>query len=227
MNNTENYRKRPSEFLWNNRLLWTVILFVIAALLSMAKPVVLSDGGAVTYFSLFFLWLITFFFGPKYGLAISIIFGFAKFFVTYITGEYINYAPGALILEYPVACGVFALGGLLKIKDKAELRIASLNYTGFQKGHITTENVKLRLGYLIGVAGMGVCYIISAVLFYPPDREGFIPNLLYCIKYDMSYLLIEAAMTLLILCIPRVTDAVFFLKHVAVTKPEDPTLKYF
>ena len=200
----------------NNRLLWTAGLLLVAALLSAAKPVVLPDGGAVTYFSLLFLWLVTFFFGPKWGAGAGVVFGFVKLFVTWATGETVNWAVGAIILEYPVACAVFALGWL------AVGRRAHVGDDG-----IVRDGFGLRVGYLIGVAAMGVCYVISAVLFYPPDVAGFFPNLLYCIKYDFSYLLIEAAVTLVLLCIPPVLDAIHYLRHVATSPVEDPTLKGF
>ena len=218
------YRRNASDVFWGNTWLWTAILLVIATLLSIAKPVVLPDGGAVTYFSLLFLWLITFFFGPKHGLAVGIVFGFLKLWVTYATGEFVNFAPGALVLEYPLACGLFALGGLVREPDRDPYGAAAASDAG---RIITREPVKLRCGYLVGVLAMGVCYVVSAVLFYPPDVEGFIGNLLYCIMYDFSYLIIEAALTMLVLCIPPVTRAIYYLKHVATTHRGDPTLVSF
>ena len=211
--------KSANALLWGNKWLWTVILLAFAALLSMAKPVVLPDGGAVTYFSLFFLWLVTFFFGPKHGALCSVLFGFVKFYVTYATGEYVNFALGALILEYPLACGMFALGGFVQERKKP----AAMGGSEL----IAREPMKLRVGYLVGVLGMGVCYVISAMLFYPPDVEGFFGNLMYCIMYDFSYLIIEAVLTMIVLCIPAVPRAVYYLKHVATTPYADPTLRSF
>ena len=210
------WKHASSARLRNSRLLWTVGLLAIAAVLSAAKPVVLPDGGAVTYFSLLFLWLATFFFGPKWGLGAGLVFGFVKLFVTYITGETVNWAVGAIILEYPVACAVFALGAV------ALGRRARTDADG-----ITRDGFGLRVGYLIGVVGMGICYVVSAVLFYPPDVAGFFPNLLYCIKYDFSYLTIEAVVTLALLCIPPVLDAIHYLRHLATVPVEDPTLRGF
>ena len=217
------YRRRPLDFAWNNKWLWTAVFFVMATILSAAKPVVLHDGGAVTYFSLLFLWLVTFTYGTKHGILVGLVFGFAKFAVTYLTGEYLNYEPRAIVLEYPLACAAVALGGL--ISPKVDVRKGDKAHRSTDS--IRREPVKLRVGYLLGVFAMGVCYVISAVLFYPPDRVGFLPNLLYCIEYDMSYLLIEALLTLLLLCIPQVVDAIYYVKHVATTRRGDPTLDSF
>lgn len=208
------YRRARSDKYWNNRIFWTVVLMVIAGLLSAAKPVVLPDGGAVTYFSLLFLWLLTFFFGPRYGFVAGALFGFVKLGVTIVTGEYVNYEIGAIILEYPIACGAFALGGL------------ALRKTG--DGGVIPRDVRgLRLGYIIGVLAMGVCYIISAFLFYPPMQPEFLANVVDTIIYDMSYLLIEAAITMILLLIPQVLDVIFYLKHVATHDRSDPTLRSF
>lgn len=220
------YRRGATDALWGNTWLWTAILVAVATLLSVAKPVVLPDGGAVTYFSLFFLWLVTFFYGPAHGAAVGVLFGFLKLWVTYATGEYVNFAPGALVLEYPLACAAFALGGFVhaRAREAWERDAASGGPAG---DVIAREPFELRVGYLVGVAAMGVLYVVSAVLFYPPDVEGFFGNLMYCIMYDFSYLLIEASMTLLVLCIPPVANAVYYLKHVATTKKADPTLVSF
>lgn len=207
---------------WNNKALWTTLLFVASMLLTAVKIVVLPQGGAITYFSLFVLWLITFFFGFRHGLIVSVLFGFAKLLVTYLTGEYINYIPMALFLEYPCACGIFCIGGLLK-EPSGERNSISLQ----QDKKITAEPFRLRVGYLLGVLGQCIFYVTSAVLFYPPDRDGFWANLRFCIVYDGSYLLIEALLTMLLLCFTPVTDAIYYLKYVATHDLEDPTLKHF
>lgn len=214
------HRIRRADRLWGNRLLWTLVLLALFALLSAAKPVVLHDGGAVTYFSLLFLWLVSYFFGPRYGAACGAVFGLVRLGVTWATGEYVNFAPGALVLEYPIACAAFALGCLVKPSPEEEA-----GAEGFSS-HVGKAR-RLRMGYLLGVLAMGVCYVVSAVAFYPPDREGFLANLLFCIAYDMSYLIVEALITLAVLAIPQVVDAISFIRTVATTKRSDPTLLHF
>lgn len=211
------YCVRPFDRLRGNRLFWTVVLLGMAALLSTIRPVVLPDGGSVTYFSLLFLWLVTFFYGPRYGFVAGMAFGLVKLLVTYATGEFINYAPGALVLEYPVAYGAFALGGLV---------LGRARVTRDEDG-VERDGFGLRVGYLVGVLCLGACYVLSANLFYPPDRVGFLANLLFTVAYDMSYLLIEAALTLILLCLPPVLQAICYLRYVATVKRSDPTLRSF
>lgn len=205
----------------NQRWLWTLILLGMFVLLSAVKLVVLPQGGSVTYLSLLILWLVPFFFGFRYGLLWTVLFGLTKLGVNYITGEYINYHPLALLLEYPLGCGVFCLGCLLKRKEGT-----CVNNFEKEDREEEFERFKLRMGYAIGVFGQFVLYVISAVCFYPPDRVGFWNNLLFCILYDGSYLLTEGAVTLLFLCVPSVQDAICYLKHVATDK-EDDSLDFF
>ena len=205
---------------WNRRWIWTLIFGVLFMVLSCVKIVVLPQGGSVTYLSLLFLWLITYFFGFRYGLIWSILLGFVRLGLNYLTGEFINYDPFALLLEYPLGFSVFALGGLLK-EPKSDTSVGSL-------GRFRAEPFKLKMGYAIGVLGQLVLYVISAVCFYPPDREGFWNNLLFCILYDGSYLMVEGVMTLLFLCVPPVHEAIYYLKDIATCREEeDDTLRYF
>ena len=199
------------------RLLWTISLILISMLLSAAKVVVLPQGGAVTYFSLLVLWLIPFFFGFRYGVIACVLFGFAKLAITIITNEYVNYNIIALILEYPLACGSFALGSLIKEPAKSD------------SGIIIEEPFRLKAGYIIGITGALFFYVVSAVLFYPADRAGFLNNLIYCILYDASYLLFEGIITCILLFIPAVSKSIYYLKHVATLddSEHDDTLEYF
>ncbi len=214
-------KMKSKKGIWNNRILWCAILFALAVLTSFIKVLVLPQGGCITYFSLLLLWLISFVAGPRYGLVFSVIFGFVRLGITYLTGEYVNPGLGAIILEYPLAHGVFCLGAFLKEPVRQDVLTIDENE------EIAVESWKLKMGYLIGVLGMLVCYVISAMCFYPPDREGFWANLFYSIGYDGSYLLVEAGFSFLILCIPKVREAIYYIKYVANHTDDDDTLECF
>ena len=98
---------------------------------------------------------------------------------------------------------------------------------GEEDDDVRGDVLVLRVGYLVGVLAMGVCYVVSALLFYPPEAEGLLPNLLACVAYDMSYLLIEAVLTELLLLLPPMLDAILYLRFVATTEKGDPTLRSF
>ena len=212
---------KKAKGIWNNKPFWCILIFGLAVLCSSIKVLVLPQGGSLTYFGLLILWLMTFIYGPRYGLIASVIFGFVRLGITYLTGEYINPNIWSIILEYPMAHGLFCLGGFLSEPGKkTDLTIA-------ENEAIQVEPYKLRMGYVIGVAAMLVCYVISAELFYPPYREGFWNNLIYNIIYDSSYLLIEGFFSVLLLCIPQVTQAIYYVKYVATHIDEDDTLECF
>lgn len=211
------FRTTRVDRLRGRRLLWTVMLLAVATVLSAIKPVVLPDGGSVTYFSLLFLWLVTFFYGPRWGVCAGFVFGFLKLAVTYVTGEFVNFDLGALALEYPIGCAAVALGSL--VVDRAGVSRGD--------GNVVRDGFGLRVGYLLGVLSLGVCYVLAANLFYAPDRPSLLGNLLFTIGYDMSYLLVEAGLTILVLCIPAVANGIYYLRYLATVPLSDPTLRSF
>lgn len=162
--------------------------------------------------------------------------------------------PTVFILEYLIACTGFCLGGLLisnlrcyrYIKEVKNARAAKtpaaidkyknkMRKTDRLKlnisGDISRENTLSGLicGYLIGVIVMFVCYVLAAPYYdsYPAGVTSQYAKLLYDIKYDGSYLLVEAATTVLVLLIPPVRDIIFRLKHIANNPKADPTVDSF
>ena len=218
---------------WNRRYLWTAILGVVFFLLSMAKVVVLPQGGALTYFSMLALWLAFFFLdtpGRKHpfleNLIVALIFGGLRFLATWLTGEYIEMHPVCILLEYPVACGAFALGQL--VREPKEPLIPRLRRGQYVLGEpIPDEPWSLRGGYLVGVFCMFVIYVISAMLFYDWEYPTFFGNLAYSMLYDGSYLGIEAGVSLIVLAVPQVANAFYYLKYISCHEKPDPTLISF
>ncbi|MBQ9333745.1 MAG: hypothetical protein IJS12_05375 [Lachnospiraceae bacterium] len=162
--------------------------------------------------------------------------------------------PTVFILEYLVACTGFCLGGLLISNIRCHRYIAEVKAARATRepaiidgygnrlrkcdrmklnisGDITRENSAsgLIFGYLIGVAVMFVCYVLAAPYYdsYPAGVTSKYARLLYDIKYDGSYLLVEAVTTVLVLLIPPVRDIIFRLKHIANNPKTDPTVDSF
>ncbi len=162
--------------------------------------------------------------------------------------------PTVFILEYLIACTGFCLGGLLisnmrcqryisevkAARAKRAPAITDMNNNKLRKcdrlkinisGDISRENTTsgLILGYLTGVFVMFVCYVAAAPYYdsYPAGVTSAYAKLIYDIKYDGSYLLVEAATTVLVLAIPPVRDTIFRLKHIANNPKTDPTVDSF
>jgi thiamine transporter len=95
--------------------------------------------------------------------------------------------PLQMLLDYPIAFGAMGLAGLAK--------------------------KSLTKGYLIGISGRFVCAVISGIIFfgaYAP--EGF-NTILYSLWYNISYISIEAVITIIIINIKPVKNALERLKN--------------
>ncbi len=237
--------------MYNNKMLWCILLLLLATLLSLLPVLVLKDGGSWTFFSLLPLWLISYFFGFRTGLVMSFAFSICKLAVTYITEEGMLLTPKTFLLEYMIACTCFCLGAILipsnRRCEKYIDTIAGMRDNKAERdkradgaepklptqivGDVSSENSSsgLILGYLCGVAVMFICYILAAPEYnsYPADTIAPLDRLIYDIKYDGSYLLAEAATTVLLLAIPKVREVIFACKHIANNVREDPSIDSF
>jgi thiamine transporter len=100
--------------------------------------------------------------------------------------------PVQLFLDYPIAFGCLGLSGVF---SKSKYGIIK--------------------GYLLGVFGRYVCHILTGVIFFYMYAGEQTP-LIYSIIYNGSYIVPEAAVTIIILCIPVVRNALGEVKRMAV-----------
>lgn len=235
---------------YNSKPAWCVILVLLATVLGFFPILILKDGGSWTMFSLLPLWLITYFYGFTTGMLVSFMFSVLKVVTTYMTEGAVIIGPEVYLLEYVVACTGFSLGGLLPQNLKCSRYIRTLEKLRENKrisdadpdrkyppvptqiiGDIDRENNTFGLiaGYLIGVFVMFVCYVIAAPYYeaYPAYAVTAADRLIYDIKYDGSYLLGEAGMTVLVLAIPKVREVIFKCKHMANNPWENPSVHSF
>ena len=268
-------------------VLWSILLMLVAFVLSLFPILTLEDGGSWTFFSLLPLWLISYFFGFRRGLLYSLAFAIPKLVATSMT-EFSPYEINApygcilliIILEYFAACGAFSLGALLP-KNRAaqdyirrnralreqdrkyrestktrrgeledllsseaaaddEIKAAASEYISLTPpqnaavaADIDKENDKFGLiaGYLIGVFGMMVFYVVAAFIYpaeYLPASDMSIwDQLVYNVKYDGSYLLVEALCTVILLEIRPIREIIYRLKHMANNPEEKPQVHSF
>lgn len=219
LGSTISQHKKTHFSFWNNKWLWTVILMAVALFLSAFRILDFTEGGSITFMGLFVLWLYTFFYGWKSGLAFSLVFGVLRFLIAEPTGEFLfigvpeKYKLFVTVLEFPIAYGVFFAGGLLpqNSKRRRDENIFQID-----------ENARgLIYGYLLGVFLQYVVYVIAAILFYDAKGRGLAENIWYCIRYDAFGLIFEAVLTCLVLLMPEVRKSIFYLKFVATHKEEN------
>ena len=156
----------------------------LAIVTSYIKLFQLPMGGSVTLFSMFFVTLIGYWYGPTVGLMAGVAYGLLQM----ILDPYIVSIPQMLI-DYPFAFGALGLAGFFSEKKNGMI-----------------------IGYIVSVLGRFVFSVLSGVIFfgmYAP--EGMSP-LVYAIVYNGSYLATEAAITIILLCVPAVKKALATVK---------------
>lgn len=171
------------------QLVFSALSIALATTMSFLKLFDMPMGGSVTLFSMLFITLIGYWYGPKIGIVTAVAYGFLQL----ILDPYILSIP-QLFVDYIFAFGALGLSGFFS----------------------RTKN-GLILGYLAGVLGRFVFAVLSGVIFFASSAEGTgMTPLVYSIAYNGSYLAAEAAITLILLCLPPVRAAIAQVKRIAV-----------
>lgn len=152
----------------------------LAMVTSFIKFVSLPYGGSITLFSMLFITLTGYFFGWKSGIMTGIAYGILSF----IVNPYI-YAPAQLLLDYPLAFGALGLSGIFRNRRHG-----------------------LVLGYSFGVAMRYMFHVISGYIFFAAYAPDNLNPVIYTLGYNLTYILPEMILTILILCIPSVHKSI-------------------
>lgn len=188
---------------WNNKLFWIPLLVVLSLYLSYQKPIMLANGGEVTFLSMFFLYLVGYFYGGGWGVLAAVIFAGAKYALDFPDLDNLV----AELYDYIIGYGLLGIGGFF-VKRKNEK--ASLLDGAFSK------NKDLIYGFTIAAFARFVESSINAVVFYYDSSMSFWENLWTgSIVYSFGYVGVEWLITLGILCVPIVREATCYLKYVA------------
>ncbi len=138
----------------------------------------MPQGGSITAFSMFAIFLVSYLFGPRQGILAGMAFGLLDL----ILNPYVIH-PIQILLDYPLAFGAIGIGGLLRNK---------------KNGMIT--------GYLLGVVGRYLVVVLSGIIFWGMyAAEGF-NAVSWSFFYNMTYILPEVIATIAILMIPQVRN---------------------
>lgn len=160
---------------------------VVAAVIKLPS---LPNGGSVTLFSMLLVTLVGYWYGPAVGILAATAFGILQF----ITGPYVVH-PLQVILDYPLAFGALGCSGFFSGKKNGLLK-----------------------GYLAGVFGRFFFASVSGIFFYTvyvPDLRENMLAIWAGLVYNMTYIVPEAAITLILLCIPSVQNALAKIKEMA------------
>lgn len=161
------------------KLVFSATGIALALVTSYIKVWEMPMGGSVTLLSMLFICLIGYWFGPKYGLLAGAAFGLLQFIIE----PYMLSLPQVL-LDYPLAFGALGLSGFFRNRKWG-----------------------LQIGYIAGVLGRFICSTLSGVVFFASYAPEGMNPWVYSSLYQITYLGTEAILTLIIISLPPVTNA--------------------
>lgn len=150
----------------------------------------LPNGGSVTLFSMLLVTLVGYWYGPVVGITAAVAFGILQF----ITGPYVVH-PVQVVIDYPLAFGALGCSGFFSNKKNGLLK-----------------------GYLAGVFGRFFFASVSGLIFYTVYVDAFSENMVAIwasLVYNMTYILPEAVVTVILISLPAVKHALARIKELA------------
>lgn len=181
-------KQEHSKKITTKQLVFSAMAIALAMVASMIKLFDLPMGGSVTLMSMLFVVLIGYWYGPYVGITTAVAYGLLQFVL-----EPIFYTVPQMITDYPLAFGALGLSGFF-----------------YKKKH------GLMIGYIAGVLGRYFFAFLSGLIFFAAYAEGSgMSAPIYSLAYNGSYLIPEAAVTLIIIALPPVANALKRIKRIA------------
>ena len=144
----------------------------------------------MTLFSMLLVTLVGYWYGPVVGITAAVAFGILQF----ITGPYVVH-PVQVVIDYPLAFGALGCSGFFSNKKNGLLK-----------------------GYLAGVFGRFFFASVSGLIFYTVYVDAFSENMVAIwasLVYNMTYILPEAVVTVILISLPAVKHALARIKELA------------
>lgn len=161
----------------------------LGTILSNIKLFHFPTGGSITLLSMLVICLPGYFFGLGAGLMTGLAYGVLQLFID----PYVLF-PAQLVTDYLLAFGALGLSGLF-----------------------CRARYGLIKGYIAGILGRYVFTVLSGWLFFGAYAwEGWNP-LVYSLVYNGIYIFSEGAVTILILLLPPVRNAMTRIKDTLYT----------
>lgn len=171
----------------SKQLVFCAAAIALATVLSNIKLFRFPTGGSITLLSMLVISLP----GYWFGLGVGVIAGVAYGVLQLLIDPYVLF-PLQVLVDYILAFGVFGLSGLF-----------------------TNASHGLMKGYVTAVVGRFVFAVISGWIFFGEYAwEGWNP-FLYSLAYNAIYIFAEAAVTIMLLLLPPVKDALASVKKLA------------
>lgn len=185
---------RKSSVISARQLVYCSAALAIGFILSFVKIVHLPWGGSVTLCSMLFITLIGYWYGPRIGIMAAFAYGLLQFVQG--GGSYML-SPLQVCMDYIFAFTALGLAGFFSNK---------------KHGLVT--------GYIVAILVRGLFHSIGGYLFWMDYMPEDFPKALtfaYPIIYNYAYILLEGALTVVILLFPAVRNALARVKETALS----------
>lgn len=152
----------------------------------------LPFGGTVTAFSMLFIVLIGYWYGPKVGIMIGFVYGIMQFLQEPYVLSFFQ-----VCCDYLLAFAALGLGGFFKNSKNGLIK-----------------------GYIAAIIARGAFHSLGGYLYWMEYMPEAFPKALagvYPIVYNYSYILAEGAATVIILMLPPVKKALEAVRKTAVS----------
>ena len=173
------------------RLAYCAMAVALAYVTSFIKPFELPYGGSVTLLSMLFIVLVGNWYGVKTGVLVGFAYGVLQFLqVPYFLSLF------QVCCDYVLAFAALGLSGLFRKRKNG-----------------------LLIGYIAAVLARGFFHSLGGYLYwmdYMPENFPQSLRTLYPIIYNYSYLLAEGVITVIIIRLPAVSNALERIRKSAV-----------
>ena len=183
------FKNGNAKKLTTQQLVTCAVALALAYVTSYIKLFKLPFGGSVTLFSMLFIVLIGYWYGPKVGLLTGLVYGIFQF------------------LQEPYVLSFFQVG------CDYILAFGAMGVAGFFS---KSQKHGLQKAYLTAILARGAFHSLGGYLYwmdYMPENFPKALSALYPIIYNYSYILLEGVLTLVIISIPSVAKALNYIKN--------------
>lgn len=181
-------KQERSRGITTKQLVFSAAAMALGTVTSMIKFADLPMGGSITLFSMLFITLIGYWYGPKIGVTTAVAYGLLQFIL-----QPVFYTLPQVIVDYPLAFGALGISGFFSKKKNG-----------------------LILGYFAAVLGRYCFAFLSGMIFfgaYAADYNMSVP--LYSLAYNGMYLIPEAVLTAVLLSLAPVKNALAHIRQIA------------
>jgi len=160
----------------------------LSSVLSLVKLFAMPQGGSVTAASMLPILFVALAFGPAWGMGIGAVYGLLQFVIEPYSAHW-----ASIILDYQLAFGLLGLAGFFALPKATRLEERQILR---RLGGIHWPMVIVAV--VTGMLGRTISHVISGIVFYA-SYAGDQNPLIYSLVYNLSYMVPEAVITLIIL----------------------------